>query len=335
LETIVREKMPTQAGFNLPNSWYIALVAKKLGKKPIGLKLFGQELIAWRNRQGQPVIMNRYCPHMGASLLEGKIKGDCIECPFHHWQWHTDGACQHIPSQAPIPQTARILTYPAQEKYGYIWVWYGSAEPYFGLPAFAPAEAEKSRYMPVRFSFKVKTTVRRLLENNYDEQHLLQVHKLKASQISLITTPSPFGKHLPGIGALIEAKIQGFVGPAGWIAKKLGLDAENLKISVKSFPSGHLIDLCLNDEVKFTTLFGVTPVEAKETIQQVLLAVPKTSSRLRNFAYYLMFGVQTVYSAYQDLPIWNKLDPDGGGVYIKHDKGVLEYRKFYQSGVNE
>lgn len=27
----------------------------------------------------------------------GKVKGDCIECPFHHWAFNGEGKCKSIP----------------------------------------------------------------------------------------------------------------------------------------------------------------------------------------------------------------------------------------------
>ena len=44
-------------------------------------------------------MLDAYCPHMGANLgAGGQVKGDCIECPFHGWQFRgEDGQCVHIP----------------------------------------------------------------------------------------------------------------------------------------------------------------------------------------------------------------------------------------------
>ena len=38
-------------------SWYVALRSNKLGKKPVALKLFGQDLVAWRDKSGKPVLI--------------------------------------------------------------------------------------------------------------------------------------------------------------------------------------------------------------------------------------------------------------------------------------
>lgn len=44
-------------------------------------------------------MVDAYCPHLGANLAAGgRVLGDCIECPFHGWQFQgSDGKCVRIP----------------------------------------------------------------------------------------------------------------------------------------------------------------------------------------------------------------------------------------------
>ncbi|VXD25121.1 Rieske 2Fe-2S domain-containing protein [Planktothrix paucivesiculata] len=56
---------------NLSASWYIAMLSKELGKKPKAIELFAQSLVVWRDAKGKPVLMERFCSHMGASLALG------------------------------------------------------------------------------------------------------------------------------------------------------------------------------------------------------------------------------------------------------------------------
>lgn len=44
-------------------------------------------------------ILDAYCPHLGANMAEGgRVKGDCLECPFHGWLFRgSDGQCDYIP----------------------------------------------------------------------------------------------------------------------------------------------------------------------------------------------------------------------------------------------
>lgn len=53
----------------------------------------------FRGQDGQAYVVDAYCPHLGASLAAGgRVVGNCIECPFHGWQFQgEDGKCTRIP----------------------------------------------------------------------------------------------------------------------------------------------------------------------------------------------------------------------------------------------
>ena len=59
----------------------------------------GKNLAVFRGEDGQAQVLDAYCPHMGANLgVGGLVKGNCLECPFHGWQFRGhDGKCVHIP----------------------------------------------------------------------------------------------------------------------------------------------------------------------------------------------------------------------------------------------
>ncbi len=50
---------------------------------PIALFNVGGKFIAWDNR----------CPHRGASLADGNISEDIIQCKFHLWEFDVKKAC--------------------------------------------------------------------------------------------------------------------------------------------------------------------------------------------------------------------------------------------------
>ena len=59
----------------------------------------GLNLAVFRGEDGLAHVVDSYCPHMGANLaVGGRVVGDCIECPFHGWQFRgSDGKCTKIP----------------------------------------------------------------------------------------------------------------------------------------------------------------------------------------------------------------------------------------------
>ena len=331
---------------NLAASWYVAMLSKELGKKPKAIQLFGRDLVAWRDGNGAPVIMERYCSHMGASLAIGEVKDGCIQCPFHHWRYDNLGDCVSIPDIEHIPPTARQKTYVTQERYGWIWVWYGSATPLCPLPEF-PAYIDRHNYMPYSFSLNVKTTVRQIIENVFDHRHFGTAHHMKLAEpikFTLLNDPHLAKQLEPPIKKeaqlkeflpnLFEARIQSYFGLAGALAQALGLNATTFTVPTDTWPSGHRATGFVNDKEKFVALMALTPVAENQTIARYTMMVKKTGFFLLDILYYVLFGWQHEVVAAEDVPIWDTMKPEKGGAYTKHDREVLKYREFYQSWVD-
>ncbi|WP_392534861.1 Rieske 2Fe-2S domain-containing protein [Nostoc sp. C117] len=328
---------------NLAASWYVAMDSKALVKKPKAIDLFGEHLVAWRDQKGQPVIMKRYCSHMGASLAMGKVIDNCIQCPFHHWRFDNVGQCISIPDLDHIPPTFRQTIYVTEERYGYIWVWYGTQTPLFPLVEYKAAESQRHNYMTFRFSYHTKTTVLRVIENIFDQYHGPALHQLPTTSLQLTVLDENYlaqQSELPikkeaWFGVLTEVQVKRYFGLIGVVANVLGIKFKTITIYINGYPSGTLAKFFFNGEEKFQTLQSSTPINENHTIWNGLFTIKKTGNIFLDLAYYLLFGLQNGLTVYQDVPVWNNLNADEGGAYIKHDKGVLKFREFYQSWVNK
>ncbi len=121
-----------------PMGWYSVERSHQLAigeVKPV--KAFDRELVLYRTRSGAAVLQDAFCPHLGAHLgHEGRVIGESVRCPFHGWQFGTDGRCTHIPYCDEIPERARIRTWHTEEKNGEVYVWFHpeNTPPQWGLP---------------------------------------------------------------------------------------------------------------------------------------------------------------------------------------------------------
>nr|AIH14785.1 aminopyrrolnitrin oxidase PrnD-like Rieske oxygenase [Westiella intricata UH HT-29-1] len=340
-ETQIKQSM------NLAASWYIAMQSVELGKKPIAIELFGRALVAWRDKDRKAVIMERFCSHVGASLAIGEVVDGCIQCPFHHWRYDSSGVCVHIPKVATphtdhIPSTARQKTYVTEERYGYIWVWYGTATPLFELPGFDAAESNKHKYMPYRFSFLVKTSVRRVVENAFDHHHFVTVHNVPVADsidLTLVNHKDTELSELPiakeaWFGTVIEARIKTLTGVGAAIAKFLGLNIETQKNRVDAWPTGYINIFSCDGQQRGKVLFGVTPISKNETRLQVLIMFNKMGNLLLDLFSYIVFVKQFKANGLLDKPIFDTMSTDTtGGAFIRSDQPLLKFRQFYQSWV--
>ena len=69
----------------------------------------GLNLAAFRDENGEAHVLDAYCPHLGANIsIGGRVIGDCLECPFHGWQFRgSDGKVTKI----PYSDKSKLTTY--------------------------------------------------------------------------------------------------------------------------------------------------------------------------------------------------------------------------------
>ncbi|MGW7339532.1 Rieske 2Fe-2S domain-containing protein [Streptomyces sp. NPDC054808] len=186
----------------IPNQWYPIVEAQEVrNDKPLGLRRMGQDIVLWRDIEGNLVCQGARCPHKGANLGDGRMKGNTIECPYHGFRYGADGACRVIPamgSGARIPGSLRVPTYPVQERFGLVWMWWGDERPAADLPpVLAPAEVTDNRklYATKRWTRPVHYT--RYIESLLEFYHVTYVHRDHwfnyIDYLLLYGTPSKFG----------------------------------------------------------------------------------------------------------------------------------------------
>ena len=165
----------------LINLWYVAEWSQAVKDKPVFVKMLGQKFVLFRDRAGKIHCLSDVCLHRGGALSGGWISGDCVVCPYHGWQYNAGGKVTFIPSEGKefaIPGKARIDSYPAEERYGMIWVFLGDApeEERFPIPDFPEYEDPKWRKLTDEWSWKADAA--RVVENGIDLAHASFVHPL-------------------------------------------------------------------------------------------------------------------------------------------------------------
>jgi phenylpropionate dioxygenase-like ring-hydroxylating dioxygenase large terminal subunit len=163
------------------NFWYpIAKSEEVTNEAPYRTQLLCVNLVAFRDSAGNAHVLSDTCIHRGGALGTGKIKDDCVECPYHGWQFDGDGKCTRIPSLGDgekLPARAKIDAYPTQEKYGIVFAFLGDlpeAErpPLYDIPEYDD-ELWRANQLVV---FDVDYYYERSVENGLDAAHNEHVH---------------------------------------------------------------------------------------------------------------------------------------------------------------
>ena len=56
-----------------PEGWYVVAREKDLATKPTQVRVAGNDVVLFRDAEGQARAIEAYCPHMGANLSDGKV----------------------------------------------------------------------------------------------------------------------------------------------------------------------------------------------------------------------------------------------------------------------
>lgn len=161
------------------NFWYPAEEAASVTDKPLKVRMLGLDFVLWRDRTGQVRCVHNTCTHRGGSLGDGKVVGDCIQCPYHGWKFNGDGVCERIPSLGAldkVPRRSRIDAYPVAERYGLVFVFLGDLPESERPPIMPVAEWGQPGWRGLSMRYRWRANYVRLVENQSDPSHVEFVH---------------------------------------------------------------------------------------------------------------------------------------------------------------
>ncbi|CAN9504827.1 unnamed protein product [Ophioblennius macclurei] len=110
-----------------PNGWYRVLDSHMLHRGEVkNISILGEQVAVFRGEDGKAYVLDAYCPHLGANLaVGGQVVGDCIECPFHGWQFRgNDGKCEKVPYSEKVPVFAKVRSWTSLEVNQQVLVWF-------------------------------------------------------------------------------------------------------------------------------------------------------------------------------------------------------------------
>lgn len=164
-----------------PSGWYHVLDADDLA--PGGVKAIyalGKHLVAFRTEDsGEIAVMDAHCPHQGASLAGGRVRGNCITCPFHDWAFSPEGRLESIPGLRKIPK-AKMRSYPVREHYGMVWMYHDVSgdrvEPPYEPQRHDDIDDGTLVYRGSYAPSDVRMHICEFIENSVDFQHFSVLH---------------------------------------------------------------------------------------------------------------------------------------------------------------
>src|SRR5665213_700516 len=133
-ERLTRVGPGTPMGKVFRSYWIPACLSEEVpapDAPPIRVQLLGEDLIAFRDTNGDVGLVEAYCAHRRAPLFYGRNEECGLRCVYHGWKFDKTGACVDVPSEPPQSQMkehVRILAYPTYEAGGMVWTYMGPSD---------------------------------------------------------------------------------------------------------------------------------------------------------------------------------------------------------------
>lgn len=326
-----------------PNGWYEVMRSEEL---PVGtvkaVFMIGKHFAVFRRENGQVSVLDAYCPHLGANLgVGGHVRGNCIECPFHGWQFDGEtGKCTKIPYAAKVPSVAKTKVWPSMECNQMIFVWYDAEgrDPSYELVQYDEIKKFKWTYRG-RIVHYINAHIEEIPENGADLAHLPVLHKVgvvagakldfTASRLANFLThhwnvkwealPPP-QSHVARITLHLTNKI------FGWVFKPLEVDvvADQIGPTVVG--------------LKFKLLFGtgiwIQTVVPEEPLVQRMVNYVYADWWIPTFIVTsLLRGMGTQVE--RDVCVWSNKTYVSRPLLVKEDHLILAHRRWYSQFYSE
>ena len=144
---------------------------------PVKARVFGDELVVFRDTDGRVGVMDEHCPHRRASLALGRNEEGGLRCLYHGWKMDVDGNVLEMssePAASGMADKVKHAAYPTKEWGSVVWAYLGPKDtmPQFQPPAWAPrADARVSiakAVLPCNWA--------QILEGAIDSAHSSSLH---------------------------------------------------------------------------------------------------------------------------------------------------------------
>lgn len=246
-----------------PDEWTPIAFARQVPRdRPVKLRVAGEDLAVFRDREGKLAALIDHCPHRGVALSLGRVTdAGTLECPFHGWKFDREGACAQVPfCDLSADKRARLgaTAVPCRELGGLVWVFTG--EDAEGREPELPEALLEPGWAHFQYAEEWSTHWTRAMENMLDYPHLPYVHRRSIGR--QLRAPAERNAHLElevtatSWGMQISATVEGRRSAAGLSWRR---------------PNGMVLDLSFGSRRMKQHIYCV-PVDEKVTRMMLITA---------------------------------------------------------------
>ncbi len=176
--TATESAVDTLVNRGLRNFWYPVAPSWMVGRAPVGLTRLSERIALWRDADGTVHALEDRCPHRGARLSLGWNLGDRLSCWYHGIEVAFDGTVRSVPaaSSCALEGQRCVASYPAVERNGAVFLWFGDALHGEPAPLELPEQLASSEWSSFLCTAHWKCNYRYAIDNVMDPMHGAYLH---------------------------------------------------------------------------------------------------------------------------------------------------------------
>jgi len=182
----------TRAGAVLRHYWHPLCLSADLKDIPYPVRMLGEDLVAFRTRQGDVGLVGARCPHRCTALEYGQVRQSGLQCSYHGWTFDTRGRCIDMPlepAESTLKDEVRHLWYPTTEWAGIVWCYMGeSKEAPPPLPKIDILTRDDGELLVARGDFR-NYNYQNFMENFADLGHVFVLHMIEPGEVPAEVKP--------------------------------------------------------------------------------------------------------------------------------------------------
>ncbi len=137
-ELLTRVGPGTKMGDVLRRYWWPVWFTEQVERKPVPVRLLGEDFILFRQPDGKLGMLERFCAHRRVSMEYGRVEDGGIRCCYHGWKYDCSGQCVDQPMEpagGKLKSEVTMKAYPVEEAGGLVFAYIGP-QPTPVLPQF-------------------------------------------------------------------------------------------------------------------------------------------------------------------------------------------------------
>ena len=179
-EFLTRVGPGTPMGTLMRRYWIPALLSEEVLLRdcaPARVKLLGEDLVAFRDREGRVGLLGEHCSHRGTSLFYGRNEACGLTCIYHGWKYDVDGNVLETPAEpadSDFKKKIHHTAYPCKEVAGIVFTYMGPRDKLPLLPAYEWVSLPADRMHVVKAYLECNYL--QGIEGDFDSSHTSFLH---------------------------------------------------------------------------------------------------------------------------------------------------------------